>query len=314
MISDLIKYTRDKSLSKNEFNKELDWVKNYYQSEGFKERLSKLPHYYNNWYLNELKNYTPQEYDNIDEFYYEMPEDPKFKRSMFQGSHYRPYTKTITIGLEPRKDYGRVAAHELGHHYSSRSFFKNVDGHKQYFNHYNYYPVFRENNEYKKAMEKMKTPADKHRFFTHPDSFYDEVHHDAQPGEGYADLIEFRSELAKHNIYDSMKAGNPFTLDHLNKVKESGIKSRLFDYYNDDQIVFMMNEVAMNNQPIKQNEFMAKHGGLLKRKFKEGSRINIFTENKGKNKFGTSSMFDKNKQDRFDKLGKQLDLLQNKRK
>jgi hypothetical protein len=98
---------------------------------------------------------------------------------MFQGSHYKPYNETITIGLEPRKDYNRVAAHELSHHYSEGTFFRDVDGHKQRFYHYNYYPVFRENPKYKEAMSKMKTPADKHRFFIDPDLFYEKVHHDA---------------------------------------------------------------------------------------------------------------------------------------
>ena len=70
--------------------------------------------------------------------------------------------------------------------------------------------------------------------------------HDAKPEESYADLFSFRTALFELGIYDSRDT-LPFTYDHLRKFKESGKYNRLLENFSDEDIIWMMNNIAQNN-------------------------------------------------------------------
>lgn len=76
--------------------------------------------------------------------------------------------------------------------------------------------------------------------------------HDGSPSESYADLFLLRKKLLDSGVYDSRKANNPFTKDHLDKfIKQNKDKIRLFDNFSPEDIIWMMNNVAQNYKKIK---------------------------------------------------------------
>lgn len=94
--------------------------------------------------------------------------------------------------------------------------------------------------------------------------------HDNNPKESYADLLDFRKRLYDDGIYDSIKSGNLFTKEHLDKAKEfyKGQFIRLFNSFTDDRIIQIMNTVAQNND--NQYDWLTPNytafGGKLKRR------------------------------------------------
>lgn len=239
-----------------------EWAKEYYQSEGFKERMKKLPHYYNQY----REQYYPNQNHSVS-FDYTLPEDPEFKYSNTKPSSYDTENDIITVGTRRNpEDYYKIINHELGHKYA-KGVKTNIDTGEGTVTfeggHYNYYPVFREGKQYQEALNNL-TQADKRQFETYPESMAEEVHHDALPGENYADLISLRAELDKANIYDSNKSNNVFTKEHLDKAREYGITSRLFDNFDDDAIILMMNDVAHTTINDSGNNYAA-NGGKINR-------------------------------------------------
>lgn len=79
--------------------------------------------------------------------------------------------------------------------------------------------------------------------------------HDLQPSENKADLDALRYMLHEDKIYDAGK--QPFTNEILQKAKtkysDSGAK-RLFRNFSDEDIIWMMNNIAKNKTPNAINE------------------------------------------------------------
>ena len=249
-----------------------EWTKKYYQSEGFKERMEKLPHYYNQY----REQYYPNYNYNVS-FDYTLPEDPEFKFSNTKPSSYNTENDVITVGTRKNpEDYYKIINHELGHKYA-KGVKTNIDTEEGTVTfeggHYNYYPVFREGKQYQEALNNL-TKADKRQFETYPEFMAEKVHHDALPGENYADLISLRAELDKANIYDSNKSNNVFTKEHLDKAREQGITSRLFDNFDDDAVILMMNDVAHTLINDSGNNYAA-NGGRLFNKFDDGGNYTV---------------------------------------
>lgn len=65
--------------------------------------------------------------------------------------------------------------------------------------------------------------------------------------------MALRYMLYNNGIYDSRKADNPFTKEHLNKMKEINPEFRLFYNFDDEDIIKMMNTVAYNTNYDNQN-------------------------------------------------------------
>ena len=79
--------------------------------------------------------------------------------------------------------------------------------------------------------------------------------HDLDPRESKADINALRYELMQQGIYDAGK--QDFTKEHLNKSKNSFIKERLLKNFSEEDLIYIMNNVANNssktNIPIAQN-------------------------------------------------------------
>jgi hypothetical protein len=83
----------------------------------------------------------------------------------------------------------------------------------------------------------------------------DDLMHDMEPQENRADLLQLRQQLQEAGVFDSTKR-KKFTKKDLNKYKkimESSERSwdnmwnRMFRLYDDDSIIYFMNNVAKNN-------------------------------------------------------------------
>ena len=109
--------------------------------------------------------------------------------------------------------------------------------------------------------------------------------HDASPSESYADLFLLRKKLLDSGVYDIRKANNPFTKQHLEQFKKKNKdKIRLFDNFSDEDIIWMMNNVAQNNMNNNNQNQYAKQGGKMNilEFLKNGSGIHIKKKNRGK--------------------------------
>ena len=78
--------------------------------------------------------------------------------------------------------------------------------------------------------------------------------HDEFPKEQYSDILALRYLLDNLGIYDSKKRDNPFSVDHLRKVRDvmkqgkPNTQMRMLDgRYTDDQIIWLMNNIAQAN-------------------------------------------------------------------
>ena len=69
--------------------------------------------------------------------------------------------------------------------------------------------------------------------------------HDLHPQESRSDLFQLRYQLKKTGIYDSSK-GAEFKKEDLDKLKKAGEWNRLFRLYDDEDIVWFMNNIASN--------------------------------------------------------------------
>lgn len=172
---------------------------------------------------------------------------------------YHPKTKTISIGNGNNLkhigyDKKSAIAHELGHaiEHSLRFVSKSSVGDIYNERYSTLYPIFRRNKQYQFLLNKLVDPKLQKLFNTNPSRYY-RYSHDAQPSESYADLMALRYMLYNNGIYDSRKADNPFTKEHLNKMKEINPEFRLFQNFDDNDIIKMMNTVAYNTNYDNQN-------------------------------------------------------------
>tara|TARA_R100000700_G_scaffold24714_1_gene31555 strand:- start:1770 stop:3371 length:1602 start_codon:yes stop_codon:yes gene_type:complete len=117
-------------------------------------------------------------------------------------------------------------------------------------------------------------------------------HHDAKPQETRADLIQLRYELERDGLFQSTgDEFTPFTLEDLQKAKGTeGIGQRLFNYFSDDDIVELMNNVAQQSNPTQLDPFqvtddfggqatISKKGGLRRKYQKGGPNTDPLTTN-----------------------------------
>lgn len=262
-------YDRQKISKEKQIKDAEDFVRSYYNSKGFKERFNKLDDRIKEYKNSEYNLYPGTNYDaQLDTF---KLNKIKLNDEILNYADYDRISNDITVGnldnrvtlYEPEYvnlhgQYGETAAHELGHALdNSIKITPNVP--------YSYlYPTLRDNTNSNvlktifEAQDKFHNTNYSYTWNTDPDLFYGSVPgfeketHDGNPTEAYADLMRFRYELNKNGIYDSRKSNNPFNEQHLSKFKKLLKKDknnyRLFNNFDDKQIINIMNTVAQNNQ------------------------------------------------------------------
>jgi len=101
---------------------------------------------------------------------------------------------------------------------------------------------------------------------------YDGLFHDAKPTENKADLDALRYLMYKKNIYDTRKDGE-FKKEHLNKLDNKDfIKNRLRTQYKDEDIIWLMNNIAQNED---NNLVYGQNGGAMSSVFGQTGLINM---------------------------------------
>jgi hypothetical protein len=91
--------------------------------------------------------------------------------------------------------------------------------------------------------------------------------HDAEPQENRSDQFELRYFLDKEGIYDSSK-GEEFTQKHLDDYrKKTRNNHRIFSLYSDEDIIWLMNNIASVNDSKELN--MAQKGGYIQAELSE---------------------------------------------
>jgi hypothetical protein len=97
------------------------------------------------------------------------------------------------------------------------------------------------------------------------DGTIDEDHHDARPHETRSDLIELRHDMQEAGIFDSNGEFVEFTIEDLEKAKnKKGVGQRLFKYFEDEDIIWFMNNIANASEQIQDDlppVMNAKYGG-----------------------------------------------------
>ena len=259
------------------FNKAYNFVSAYMNSPGFKRRFKEHVNH------PELFTYNGNVFPDLYQ-YMAVSSHKKPRLEQYNEDNAAYDLSNNTVYYDPDyngADHGAVnmesvMAHELGHwlddgiNYGERMrkyrVVTNPDGTSEYRQVglgklYSYgkkwsesYPIFRRNKAYQRARSAM-SPETQESFDKHPMLYY-KLYHDEQPGESYADLIELRSQLYRSGIYNSLK-DQKFEQKHLDRFKKINPNSRLLQYFNDDDIIEMMNTVADNGSQKQENTYYA---------------------------------------------------------
>lgn len=229
-----------------------EYISSYYNSPGFVRRL------------------------NNRQTYMSLPQNTIVKRNPLQINGYhmaKPtedqqnayYSKNGYIVLGNDMDnidksivpnVGSAVAHEGGHGLErslsliNSSNFQDVKG-----SYTDYIPVLRKSKAYQRYVDKLKkvtSPSVLNKQLSSPSLYWNNASeaHDAMPGESYGDLNALRYDLYNNGIYDSRERDTPFTKQMLEQYKKKamkGEKSRIFRNFSDDDIIFMINNVAQND-------------------------------------------------------------------
>jgi len=218
-----------------EFNNVKTWFNKYIESPLYKENLEKSGY-------KDVEKVLERRQANVNRTKYKLDENR-------DGSYYN--TGSNTIHHSPNRDLKQwvtkdksilpndndsVLAHEFGHSVldSSDSI---IGSNVPYYNQYDYNELQSRNKN-----NKMSRGAD----------------------ENYADQKALQYEAAKLGIYNP--GYEEFTQEHLNQLKNTGRKNRALENYSDEDLIWLMNNIAQNND---QSEMpIAKYGGLLNKTIK----------------------------------------------
>lgn len=219
---------------------------------------------------------------------------------------------TNTLNMTEKGLFRQTMAHEMGHLLDRGiiSLYKRSPTllhpfNKEVIQYSSIYPELRQNKQTRAAIKNGVRP-NSYMTKAENDALYGKYkgvsydkgnssYHDAFEQEPYADFFLMRYALDKLNLYDSTKANNPFTKGILQKFKKitnrgKGTKGyhynmsikRIFDNFNDDQIIKIMNTVAetdpskqLNDQTIldPNQTYYAKKGTRLIKKPKNNDQI-----------------------------------------
>lgn len=173
-----------------------------------------------------------------------------------QGSAYITEGNTIVMDTadKNRKElkglgFDAINAHELGHTELS-GYGLNRRDEDQLFNRQKYY-----DGTTIKEREEIKQKGRKSQFSNVP--------HNYRPEENKSDLNGLRYLLQKENIYDAGK--EDFTKEHLNKLKNNFFKERLLRNYTEEDLIWLMNNVADASTPNA--NIYGQQGGTVKKAY-----------------------------------------------
>ena len=248
----------------------LKFVNDYYNSEGFKQRFHNYKQIYRNF---SGTKYDPENIFNqllkITKYPLKLKKVKVSDERLNENAEYDGKTFTITMGKHHNpKSYSDVFAHELGHavdrsikiergktyDYLGPQYSSTTSRYSEIF------PIFRKSKSYQKFSDNLKDPTYWHQY---PGQYY-ELEHDGQPSESYADLMALRYLAHKFFIYDSTKKNHPFTQEHLDQLKTKVPYFRLFENFDDEDIIEMMNTVAQNeNKSNNSNKTYYAQKGMI---------------------------------------------------
>jgi len=157
-----------------------------------------------------------------------------------EGSQYQPETNSIVIDQATDRinkafiSREGVKAHEYGHAELSGSELNERDANE----------LFRRQRTYSNP-EDYISPEELERIKKRGYK----VNHDLRPEENKSDLNGFRFLMNQDGVYDARK--EEFTKEHLKKSKNNFIKNRLLKNYSEEDLIWLMNNVALNENKNK---------------------------------------------------------------
>lgn len=238
----------------DEFNRGRNFAETYINSPGFKQRL------------NRMLNRNP----NVEVTRSNVPLAKTFRTNAGNPSqniysHSKDKNEILTAS-NPKYDYRHSIFHEFGH---GVDFMFNATLNGKPIRYSSLYPQLHQMNKETQSRIGKMTDEERKNFYRQNsrDTVVNDIggeeywkYHDILPGENYADLFDFRQQLQEAGIYDSTKANNPFTQEHLNKARQL-IKNnyrigsaRFLKQYNDNNIINIMNTVAYNDRQSDENQ------------------------------------------------------------
>lgn len=275
----------------------IDFVNKYYNSPGFNERFRRVTSDSNN-FLNSQYNPTASYWkddgwENTSKMSWQIKRTPlkigKINPVPEPNAYYNYETGDILWGDNSTPtvvgmNWNTIMAHELGHaldkaiKVSNKSIGPRLheDAGEHGFTYSNLHPILRKSKPYQYIRNTMDR-RDAKEYDRYPNTYVGgfnmgEISHDARPEENYADLFAVRKLLYDQGIFDSTKSGQVFTKKHLDAFKKNN-KSRLLDNFSDDDVIWMINNVASTNNKKDSDLLYAANGK---------SPIHIKPANRGK--------------------------------
>lgn len=257
----------------------------YYNSLGFQQRFRNFNNSAGRRFL--YSKYNPSSYIGQDgeiighgkKYNWGVTKNPlKFNKihpTLGANAYYDPNTGNISYGNDAAltqetgfDTWDKIMAHEVGHavDFAIKPKRFSEDGDKlEYYNkgygytYSNMYPIFRNSKSYQAIKNELDQLDAAHGKLYEKDPSYGshlitngKLFHDAMPSESYADLFQMRKMLYDQKIFDSTKAGIKFTKQHLDKFKQNN-HTRLQDNFSDNDIIWMINNVANSGNKRKLN-------------------------------------------------------------
>lgn len=243
-----------------------------------KEKLKEVKNFYTEYInsANYKKRLIKQGYNDVEEVKKQrLSSLNKVKFKLSKDSYFSPVDYTVYLSpqdaISYNTDLSTIAAHELSH--ATGALMK-----MDYFNpgylglNKNEITLINKSNNqssYSEDYIKGKVPLDKNKI------------HDSQPTEFKADLDALRFKLKKDGIYNTgtQEFNNDFLKKAKDKYKGDGEVDRLFKRVKDDDLIYLMNNLAQNNTPSQEQNTteMAKLGMNIspKNKKKRASKLKL---------------------------------------
>jgi hypothetical protein len=213
------------------------FMMSYVNSPKFKQRISNVP------YLNPDKEILDRTNRLRDVDIIRQEGAPNLFRQAYNkykdipysmtGSQYQAKDNNIVLDAEQAKKLGLpediIEAHELSHGSLGKKYLNVWD-----------------QGEFNKRMKPLSVEN------------YRNVH-DMKPDEHKADMDAFRYELKKAGIYDT--GTEDFNKEHLDKLKKSFSKDRLLKNYSEDDLIWLMNNIAKGE--TSNSKVIAAYGGRI---------------------------------------------------
>lgn len=263
----------------------IDFTKKYYNSPGFNERFRNVTSnkigFLNSQYNPTASYWEDEGWENHPKMSWNVKRTPlkigKIQPIPEPNAKYDPDSGNILWGDSSTPqvtgmDWNTIMAHELGHALDQAIKVNNTDlgarlhenaGERGY-TYSNLFPILRKSKPYQQIRNTMDA-KEARNYDKYPNTYMGGLNlnsHDARPEENYADLFSMRKALYDLGIFDSTKSGQKFTKQHLDAFKKKS-KNRLLDNFSDEDVIWMINNIASNSQKTDSFRVQAKKGGKL---------------------------------------------------